>query len=130
MASWPLASGLSEHCATLLHNLKFPARARYARRVLNAQLDPRYVPMLARDLEQQADVLADSVDDALNDPKQTLDGDRSAAASLGIAFYVFESAAEEVPDTTATKTERSGAIRARRERARPKRRASNRGSSE
>jgi hypothetical protein len=84
---------LNEHCATLLHNLKFPARPRYVRRVLNAQLDPRYVPMLVRDLEQQADALADSVDDALNDPKQTLPGksDVTGANSVGLALYVFES---------------------------------------
>jgi Family of unknown function (DUF6502) len=83
---------LNEHCATLLHNLRHPASARYVRRVLNAQLDPRYVPMLTRDLVQQADALADSADDALNDPKQTLPGrsGESGAASLGIAFYVFE----------------------------------------
>jgi hypothetical protein len=84
---------LNEHCATLLHNLKFPARPRYVRRVLNAQLDPRYIPMLVRDLEQQADALADSVDDALNDPKQTLPGKSgvTGANSVGLALYVFES---------------------------------------
>jgi hypothetical protein len=82
---------LGEHCATLLHNLKQPARARLVRRVLNARLDPRYVPMLVRDLEQQAEVFADSADDALNDPRQTVGG-RGAreAASLGIAVYLFE----------------------------------------
>jgi hypothetical protein len=50
---------LNELCATLTHNLKFPARPLYVRRVLNAQLDPRYVPMLTRDIEQHAKVLAD-----------------------------------------------------------------------
>ena len=78
---------LNEHCETLLHNLKFPARPRYVRRIVNAQLDPRYVPMLARDLEQHAAVLADSFDDALNDPKATLPGNpsdtRSGFAGLG-----------------------------------------------
>jgi hypothetical protein len=123
---------LGEHCATLLHNLKFPARARYVRRVLNARLDPRYVPMLSRDLEQQADVLADSVDDALNDPKQTLEGDRSAtgAASLGIAFYVFEaSGSEEAADTTAAKNRRSAGVRPKQPHARPRRTRSGRGAS-
>src|SRR6202050_88035 len=80
---------LGEHCATLLHNLKFPARPRYVRRGLNAQLDPRYVPVLVRDLQQQADALADTVDDALNDPKQTLPGKpgMTGAASGGVALY-------------------------------------------
>ena len=88
---------LSEHLETLLNNLKYPARARFVRRIVNAQLDPRYVPMLVRDLEQQADVMGDSMDDALNDPGHTLRGKPSetGATSLGIAFYVFESPADE-----------------------------------
>jgi hypothetical protein len=88
---------LNEHCETLLHNLKYPARPRFVRRIVNAQLDPRYVPMLARDLEQQAAALADSFDDALNDPKATLRGSPSetGAASLGLALYVFETSPEE-----------------------------------
>lgn len=88
---------LSEHLATLLNNLKDPARPRYVRRILNAQLDPRYVPMLVRDLEQQAEVMGDSIDDALNDPGHTLRGkpSESGAVSLGIAFYVFEATVDE-----------------------------------
>ena len=88
---------LSEHLETLLNNLKYPARARFVRRIVNAQLDPRYVPMLVRDLEQQADVMGDSMDDALNDPGHTLRGKPSetGATSLGIAFYVFESSVDE-----------------------------------
>jgi hypothetical protein len=89
---------LNEHCATLVHNLKFPGRPRYVRRVLNAQLDPRYVPMLVRDLEQQADAFADSTDDALNGPKQIVKGRSQDAASLGIALYVFETESGEGRD--------------------------------
>jgi hypothetical protein len=89
---------LNEHCATLLHNLRFPARPRYVRRVLNAQVDPRYVPMLVRDLQQQADAFADSTDDALNDPKQIVTGRSQDAASLGIALYVFETESGEGRD--------------------------------
>ena len=89
---------VGEHCATLLHNLRFPARRRYVRRVLNARLDPRYVPMLVRDLEQQAESFADSADDALNDPGQTVPGRSDAeTASLGIALYVFEIEVPESP---------------------------------
>jgi hypothetical protein len=89
---------LNELCATLTHNLKFPARPWFVRRVLNAQLDPRYVPMLTRDIEQHAKVLADSFDDALNDPKATLPGNpgETGAVSLGVALYVFSSS----PDGT------------------------------
>jgi hypothetical protein len=87
---------LNELCTTLTHNLKFPARPLYVRRVLNAQLDPRYVPMLMRDIEQHATVLADSFDDALNDPKATLPGNPQAtgAVSLGVALYVFAASQE------------------------------------
>src|SRR5262249_33674832 len=94
---------LSEHCATLVHNLKFPARARCVRRVVNARLDPRYVPMLVRDLEQQAEGVADAADDALNDPKQTVTGrSKEETASLGVALYLFETQnPEEVPGESA-----------------------------
>jgi hypothetical protein len=87
---------LSEHCGTLLHNLKFPAQARYVRRVVNARLDPKYVPMLVRDITEQAQGFADSTDDALNDPGQTLKGrDREQGASLGVGLYIFETQQEE-----------------------------------
>src|SRR5579862_45231 len=91
---------LGEHCQTLLHNLKNPADARCVRRVLNARLAPRYVPMLVRDLEEQAQGFADAADDALNDPGQTLSGrSREKGASLGIALYVFETEeGEPFPD--------------------------------
>lgn len=100
---------LSEHCATLLHNLKFPARARYVGRVVNARLDPRYVPMLRRDLELQAESFTDSADDALNDPKQTVPPREAAAASLGVAIYVFETGddGEESEEASGTKRDRA-----------------------
>src|SRR5579872_6366365 len=116
---------LSEHCATLVHNLKFPARARFVRRVLNARLDPRYVPMLVRDLEQQAEAFADSTDDALNDPKQTITGRNRETASLGIALYVFETDSAESRDQldeTAKEPPRSrGGARGPRNKTRPAR---------
>jgi hypothetical protein len=89
---------LAELCATLLHNLNSPAQRRYVRRVVNARLDPRYVPMLVRDLEEQAESFADATDDALNDPQHTITG-RSALqpASLGVTLFVFETPLE--PET-------------------------------
>jgi hypothetical protein len=107
---------LGEHCATLLHNLKNPAHARYVRRVLNARLDPRYVPMLARDLEGQAESLADSADDALNHPGYTLTGRKPHAASLGVAIYVFET-----PDAREEGVEEPG-VRPRKSKPRERRR--------
>ena len=93
---------LSEHCETLLHNLKHPARARYVRRVVNAQLDPRYVPMLVRDIQEQADGLSESTDDALNAPIHTLRGPplETGAVSLGIGIYIFEAAPIEPENST------------------------------
>ena len=83
---------VAELTATLLHNLKYPARARFVRRVVNARLDPRYVPMLRRDLELQAEALVDSQGEALNDSLHTLKGKRGEPepASLGFTVYVFE----------------------------------------
>ena len=87
---------LSEHCATLLHNLSSPAHARYVRRVVNVRLDPKYVPMLTRDLTEQAQGFADAADDALNHPGHSLTGrSREKGASLGIAVYLFETREEE-----------------------------------
>ena len=88
---------LADHCATLLHNLKNPSRPLLTRRVVNAQLDPKFVPMLIRDLEQQAQATAESMDDALNDPQHTLAsrGERARdAVRLGVGIYFFESAPE------------------------------------
>ena len=90
---------LGEHCAALLHNLNHPERPLYARRIVNTRLDPRYVPMLLRDLEQQSEALTDSLDDALNDPQQTLKGRRDGdATSLGLALYLFQAKDEESPE--------------------------------
>jgi hypothetical protein len=86
-----LGEELAEHCQTLLHNLKNPTRPRTARRIFNAHLNPRYAPMLIRDLEQQLTTFAESVDDALNAPQYTVKGDADVGpVKLGIGFYVFE----------------------------------------
>ena len=87
-----LGEQLSEHCATLLHNLEHPGEPRCVRRVINAQLDPQYRPMLLRDIEEQVDGLALSMDDALNDPQRTVRPVRGGreAVRLGVAIYVFE----------------------------------------
>ena len=61
-----LGEQMNELCATLLHNLEHPAEPRLVRRIVNAQLDPRYRGMLVRDIQGQVNSLADSLDDALN----------------------------------------------------------------
>jgi hypothetical protein len=74
---------------TLVHNLKHPSRPRYARFVVNAQVDPRYVPLLLRDITQQADVLADTFQDALNDPDRVVRPARSAQDAHRISIGIF-----------------------------------------
>jgi hypothetical protein len=86
-----LGDELAEHCQTLLHNLKNPTRPRIARRIFNARLDPRYAPMLIRDLEQQLTTFVESVDDAVNATQYTVPGDADhRTVKLGIGFYLFE----------------------------------------
>jgi hypothetical protein len=74
---------------TLVHNLKHPSRPRYARFVVNAEVDPRYVPLLLRDITQQAEVLADSFQDSLNDPDRIVRPTRSAQDAHRISLGIF-----------------------------------------
>jgi hypothetical protein len=83
---------MKEHCETLLHNLENPGRPRFVRRVVNAQLDPRYQPVLVREIEADFRMMADSIDHALNARGHTLipaHGGRDAVR-LGVVMYVFE----------------------------------------
>jgi hypothetical protein len=77
---------------TLVHNLKHPSRPRYARFIVKADVDPRYVPLLLRDVTQQAEVLADAVQDALHDPHRIVRPSRVAqdAHRLSIGIFVME----------------------------------------
>jgi hypothetical protein len=112
-----LGEQLSEHLDTLLHNLEDPGRPRLVRRIVNAQLDPSYRPMLVRDIEDQVKSLADSLDDALNHRGYTLTPKRGGqeAVRLGVGFYVFEEpvildapAAEKVKHRAIPHRERRG----------------------
>jgi hypothetical protein len=71
--------------------------------VLNARLNPRYAPVLIRDIERQAETLTDSVDDALNDPLHCIDGTAPTAdaVTLGFGVYLFEESGEGASATTA-----------------------------
>jgi len=82
---------LADHGATLVQNLKHPHRPLFARAISNSQVDPKYVPMLLRDLQLQAAGLLESADDALNHPGYTVKPAGSApAVRLGIGVYLFE----------------------------------------
>ena len=90
---------------TLVHNLKHPSRPRYARFVVNAEVDPRYVPLLLRDITQQAEVLADSFQDALNDPERIIRPTRAAqdAHRISIGIFVTEEATLVEPSESLSK---------------------------
>ena len=110
-----LGDQLSEHCATLLHNLEHPGEPRCVRRVINAQLDPQYRPMLVRDIEEQVEGLAVSIDDALNDPQRTVRPVRGGreAVRLGVAIYVFEEPVVLEPASAQAPRRRARTVRTR-----------------
>jgi len=74
---------------TLVHNLKHPSSPRYARFVVNSQVDPRFVPLLLRDITHQSEVLADTFQDALNDPERIVRPARSAQDAHRISIGIF-----------------------------------------
>jgi hypothetical protein len=108
---------IAEHLEVLIHNLKAPAEARYVGRVVSGRVDPRYVPMLVRDIREQAEGLIQTTDDALNAPLHTLRPSRKdlGAISLGLAVYIFQSSSEEAgePSTEVTSATGRGRGRAR-----------------
>lgn len=85
---------LAEHCATLVANLEQPTRPRLARQVVNARLNPRYAPVLIRDIESNLRVQADSLLDTLNDPLHRA-APGTPAMRLGVGIYVFEAPSED-----------------------------------
>lgn len=108
---------VKEHLETLVHNLRAPAQATYVGRVVNAQVDPRYIPMLLRDLQDEAEGLAHSTDTTINSPAYTAKGRGQAdAVTLGLSIYVFQKltgsdADEESADREGVEPHRSKAKR-------------------
>ncbi len=82
---------LRDHCATLLQNLHQPTRARFARQVVNTQLDPHHAPMLIREIESALAVRTDALHETLNDPGHTAPAG-APGMRLGVGVYVFEEA--------------------------------------
>jgi hypothetical protein len=108
---------LADHCATLLHNLRNPNRPLLTQHVVNTHLDPRYAPMLIRDLQEHATVMAESADDELNDPQYVAKpGSPGGALRLGIGIYLFEQPGDpDAPESGAeAPTERPPKRRPRR----------------
>lgn len=96
-----LGDELADHCQTLVSNLRNPTHPRISRRIFNLRLDPRFAPMLIRDLEQQLATFSEGVDDAINASQYTLKGRSSVqAVRLGIGLYMFEGkGADPSPDS-------------------------------
>lgn len=92
---------LAEHCATLLHNLRDPGHPRFVGRVVNGRVDPRYVPVLLRDLRESAEVFLKTEDSTLNYVGHTLSEERAARHAvgpptrLGVTLYIFEGPGDE-----------------------------------
>lgn len=85
----------------LVHNLQRPQQPRYVRFILNDKVDPDYVPMLIRDLTQQAESFADRCDDALSDPNRTLNPTQAAqpATRLGVGIFILSDTTSVAPTT-------------------------------
>ena len=96
---------LAEHCETLLHNLKDPGHPRFVGRAVNGRVDPRYVPMLLRDLRESAEVFLKTEDSTLNYIGHTLKEERDAPPTagpptrLGVTLYIFEGGEEDNEET-------------------------------
>ncbi len=97
-----LGEQIRDHLNTLHHNLTSPTQPRFHRVIQNGRLNPAYVPMLTRDIAAQTDALADSLEDALNDPGAASNA-TGTAVRLGVGFYVFEAPAETVIAPRVTK---------------------------
>jgi hypothetical protein len=100
---------LAEHCETLLHNLQDPGHPRFVGRVVNSRLDPRYVPVLLRDLRESAEVFMETQDGALNYVGHTLrepngPGAVGSPMHLGVALYIFEGQGDD--DVSGSETEK------------------------
>jgi hypothetical protein len=90
---------------TLTHNLKNESSPRYARFIVNADIDPKYVPMLVRDITEQAQVLGDAFEDALSHPDASLRGrSTSRATRLGVGFFLIEESAHADPPPSPSAT--------------------------
>lgn len=81
---------------TLLYNLRNPTRTRFERTVMSTRVDPRFVPLLLRDISDSADALSQTVEDAVSHPRSNLpERSKENGVRLGITIFAFEEAPEE-----------------------------------
>lgn len=118
-----LGEELAEHCETLLHNVKDPAHPRFVGRVVNSRIDPRYVPVLLRDLRESAEVFLQTEDSTLNYVGHTINEERNGSSAagpptrLGVTVYIFEGQGDEdrdeVEDAVSPPVRRSAGTRSK-----------------
>jgi hypothetical protein len=85
----------------LTYNIKHQREPRYTRFVFNTEIDPRFVPLLIRDMTEQAQVLADSFEDALSNPEATIRPSHVAkdARRVGMGFFLIDEPTLVTPAT-------------------------------
>lgn len=83
---------LRDFSDTLTYNLKHPSRPRYARFVVNSAVDPKYIPLLVRQVTDHLDVTADHFQDTLSDPNKTIRPSREPqeAVRFGVGVFLIE----------------------------------------
>jgi hypothetical protein len=78
--------------------------------VVSTEVAPRFVPMLLRDVSEQADVLADSFQDSLNDPARSVrpTDEPQDARRIGLAIFIVDepTTVETAPSGRKTRTQR------------------------
>lgn len=91
---------------TLGHNLKHPSRPRYERFVVSESVDPRWVPLLTRDIGEQADAFLDGFLDSFNEPRYNVRPGKTPkdARRLGIVVYTIEEPVVIEPVATTAKS--------------------------
>ena len=93
---------------TLSYNLKHPSSPRYARFVIKGNVDPRYVPVLIRDLTQHAELMADNFQESITVPDRNIRPGKSAQAAhqLGVGIFVLSEETVVPPIATPRKPRR------------------------
>ena len=73
----------------LVHNLRHPGRPHFVRFVGSSRIDPHDAPMLIRNFSVSADVLAESFDNVLSDPKHLVRATKAPQQAHRIRIGIF-----------------------------------------
>ena len=81
-----LGEQVRAYLETLAHNLKNPSRPQFSRVILNAQLDPRYAPIVIRDTTTHAERFVSMLETKINNSSSTIRP--KSRAQDGVRFSV------------------------------------------